>query len=236
VASRIPLGDIGTAFELTGEKPASPYARFGTMLPASQPAGAQRTVAPAPGRGVGAPAASTPAGPAAGVKTVPAGKPIPWDEVVKLPEMRGLSSDELEQARDQYFIDVVAPQVPTEELGAAREAFDADTKPGRLNRALNALTETVRGVRNDGGVKLSGETLDQLERSYRSLKQGVFAVDLGATRRALNVLDRVESGERVVPHDDPYSFRVMTPAQRAEYRKKRATPMICAPSPRRPAS
>ena len=240
MASRIPLGDIGTAFELTGEKPASPYARFGTMLPASQQAGARRA-APAPGSG--APAASTTAAPAAGVKTVPAGKPIPWDEVVKLPEMRGLSSDELEQARNEYFLDVVAPQIQTEDLAVAREAFDADTKPGKLSRALNALTDVVRTVRREGpaaaarksvGVELSTETLDQLERSYRGLKQDVFATDITASRRALAMIDGMDRGEKletpgarygVGPSNDPFTvlgieYQRATPERRAELRQR----------------
>jgi hypothetical protein len=71
-----------------------------------------------------------------------------------------------------------------------------------------------------GESGLSGETLDQLERSYRSLKQGVFAVDMNAARRALNVLDRVDKGERLMPADDPFNFRTMTPERRAEERKR----------------
>jgi hypothetical protein len=109
-----------------------------------------------------------------------------------MPEMKKLSSSELEQARNQYFDDVVLPTVPLGMADQARTAFDADTKPSALSRVVGVVKDAVDELHKDTasliarrGVSLSGESLDQLERSYRSLKQGVFAVDLGATRRAL---------------------------------------------------
>ena len=66
----------------------------------------------------------------------PAQKAATWEEVVRRAEARGLSSDQLEAARNQYFLDVVAPHVPTEQLRAVRAAFDADTAPGPVNSAM----------------------------------------------------------------------------------------------------
>jgi hypothetical protein len=80
-------------------------------------------------------------------RTAGEGKTPTWDEVVKLPEMQALKGDDLEAARLQYFVDVVAPQVPTEQLSAARAAFDADTKPGPLNRALTFMGEALEEVK-----------------------------------------------------------------------------------------
>lgn len=73
-------------------------------------------------------------------------KPPPptWDAVVKLPEMQALPFDQREAARHQYFLDVVAPQIPTEHLDSARAAFDADTKPSKLNEAIARLSTVVR--------------------------------------------------------------------------------------------
>lgn len=72
-------------------------------------------------------------------------KPPPtWDEVTKLPEIQALPFDQREGARNQYFLDVVAPQIPTEHLDAARAAFEADTKPGLLNEAIDRLSTVVR--------------------------------------------------------------------------------------------
>jgi phospholipid N-methyltransferase len=173
-----------------------------------------------------APAASPASAPAPA--PAPAAKSAPtWDEVKAMPEMKKLSSSELEQARNQYFDDVVLPKVPLGMADHARAAFDADTKPSALSRVVGVVKDAVDELHKDTasliarrGVSLSGESLDQLERSYRSLKQGVFAVDLGATRRALNTIDRVDGGERLMPADDPMNIRTMSPERRAQTRAK----------------
>lgn len=75
-------------------------------------------------------------------------KPPPtWDVVLKMPEMQGMPSDQIEAARNQYFLDVVAPVVSTEQLQAARKAFDDDTMPTVFKRSVDALSETVKAVR-----------------------------------------------------------------------------------------
>lgn len=71
-------------------------------------------------------------------------KPPPtWDEVIKLPEIQALPFEHREAARNQYFLDVVAPEVPTEQLDAARAAFDADTKPSLLNQAIERISNLL---------------------------------------------------------------------------------------------
>ncbi|HWQ39162.1 MAG TPA: strawberry notch C-terminal domain-containing protein, partial [Burkholderiales bacterium] len=80
-------------------------------------------------------------------------KPPTWDEVLRRPEMQRLSADEIEAARNQYFLDVVAPLVPTEQLKAAREAFDADTKPGPIQRAIGALKDAAKEIEKEGIVQ-----------------------------------------------------------------------------------
>lgn len=53
-----------------------------------------------------------------------------WSEVSQSPEFQALSPEDQEKAREQYFYDIVAPQVSDpEELGAIRQQFDADTRP-----------------------------------------------------------------------------------------------------------
>ena len=47
-----------------------------------------------------------------------------WSEVIKDPEFQQLPSEEKEAARQQYFAKVVSPQLPPEELGAAKAQFD----------------------------------------------------------------------------------------------------------------
>lgn len=52
-----------------------------------------------------------------------------WDEIVKLPEIQALPPDQLEAARHQYFLDVVAPVVQPQHLDGALLAFNTDTLP-----------------------------------------------------------------------------------------------------------
>lgn len=86
--------------------------------------------------------------------------PPTWDEVTRLPEMQRLKPDDLEAARNQYFADVVAPQVPTEQLPAARSAFDADTNPGPLHRALHSLRDTVASIREKTAEAMAAGGID----------------------------------------------------------------------------
>lgn len=48
-----------------------------------------------------------------------------WDQVLGNPEYRALSPDEQNNARQQYFNDVVAPHVPSEHINDARQQFEA---------------------------------------------------------------------------------------------------------------
>ena len=64
----------------------------------------------------------------------------PWAEVAKSDGYRALSSAEREEARNEYWREVVAPRVPVAELPGVRQAFDADTAPGlvaQIKRQLN---------------------------------------------------------------------------------------------------
>jgi tRNA G10 N-methylase Trm11 len=61
--------------------------------------------------------------------------PKKWEEVRRSDAFKRLSSEEQEEARNQYFRDVVAPQVATEDLEAVRNKFDEDTAPS-LSRAV----------------------------------------------------------------------------------------------------
>ena len=61
----------------------------------------------------------------------------PWAEVAKSDGYRALSSAEREEARNEYWREVVAPRVPVAELMGVRQAFDADTAPGLVKRQLS---------------------------------------------------------------------------------------------------
>jgi len=60
-----------------------------------------------------------------------------WSDVAANPAFQALSFDEQEEARTQYFNEVVAPQVPREEVDAVRGDFFADTQT-----SLTAPTDT----------------------------------------------------------------------------------------------
>lgn len=122
-------------------------------------------------------------------------KPPPtWDEVIRMPEMRGLRNEQIEQARIQYFRDIVAPQVPTDQLHAARAAFDSDTAPGPLHRAARSLAETVAEVR-------TGAAADYVRAGIASIDQALKVPERTPGQRDPEVapLDR-SIGERVKGH------------------------------------
>ncbi len=64
----------------------------------------------------------------------------PWREVAQHPEFKALSPDQQEAARNQYFSEVVAPNVPTEDIASVRVAFDSDTKPTLIGSIIDAMT------------------------------------------------------------------------------------------------
>lgn len=72
-----------------------------------------------------------------------AAKPMKWAEVTAMPEYQALSAEQKEATRKQYFIDVVAPQVPTNQLDATRAAFDEDTRLGTVPEAMRTVKKTA---------------------------------------------------------------------------------------------
>lgn len=126
---------------------------------------------------------SPPAAPREEPKIQPLRRAPTWAEVKNMPEMQSLGFEELEQARTQYFIDVVAPLVPTAELGAAREAFDRDTRPGRLEKAARDLEQTV-------------------DRAANIVRRGINAIDEKLTE------PRLPPGPEMQPYQRPFMERV----------------------------
>ena len=64
----------------------------------------------------------------------------PWAEVAKSDGYRALSSAEREEARNEYWREVVAPRVPVAELPGVCQAFDADTAPGLVAQIKRQLS------------------------------------------------------------------------------------------------
>ncbi|HXC41313.1 MAG TPA: lytic transglycosylase domain-containing protein, partial [Burkholderiales bacterium] len=102
-----------------------------------------------------------------------AAKNVPtWDEVRNLPDMQGLNSEQLEQARNQYFLDVVAPQVPTDQLKAARTAFDSDTAPGAINRAMRAFGDALQAVKSGSAADLARRGVAAVDSALKQPRPG----------------------------------------------------------------
>jgi N12 class adenine-specific DNA methylase len=74
-----------------------------------------------------------------------------WDDVKNSPELQHLSNDEMDQARQAYFDDMVKPQIPADQVEAARQAFEEDTRPGAVSRVIRTTRQVVRAV--NAGVK-----------------------------------------------------------------------------------
>jgi hypothetical protein len=117
--------------------------------------------------------------------------------------------------------------VPLGQATEARAAFDADTKPSPLQRAIGAIGDAVSEIRKNGiadwarhGTSMSTESLDQLERSYRQLKQGMYASGLVFNQHQLNVMDRVDAGEKVPEPEDALGYQQMSPQDRADIRAR----------------
>lgn len=154
--ARFPVGELGDGLEGLNDVPVAPVAARRGVRPAGFPVESPEEAAAAAGRSLSVlktEQTANPADPAlereiqrtAKLAGTPADKKAPtWNEVLKMPEMQGLEHEQLEEARNQYFLEVVAPQVPTPDLKAAREAFDRDTAPSAINRALRSLDEAVR--------------------------------------------------------------------------------------------
>lgn len=69
-----------------------------------------------------------------------------WSEVAAKPEYQALSDEDKEATRNLYFQDVVAPQVPTDQLEATRTAFDEDTKPTLMKSVKNTAASVVKSM------------------------------------------------------------------------------------------
>lgn len=68
-----------------------------------------------------------------------------WVEVAASPEFNALAPQQQEEARQQYWREVVAPNVPQEQLQAVQSEFDADTLPTIANPSAEPLVIDIVG-------------------------------------------------------------------------------------------
>ena len=127
-----------------------------------------------------------------------------WSEVQQNPEYQALPPDKQESARQEYFSSVVAPQVPKEQIGAARAEFDAKTrkvddtwggdKPvGNMDATFGGQAEElVKGMANPLNAM---KGFEKLEGMFGNRVQGE-ATGMGAPPQVAGALG---AGAQVLP-------------------------------------
>lgn len=133
--------------------------------------------------------------------------PRKWSEVVSDPVFQQLKPDQQEAARQQYFNDVVSPQVPQEHLGDAKKQFDADTKNiyaqasdemsgpqkfiagigGGLLGAGQGIAQVAANAGNALGL-VSDETLSNLNSDIQSTKEAQSQLNKSGAGLAGNII------------------------------------------------
>lgn len=68
-----------------------------------------------------------------------------WVEVAASPEFNALEPQQQEEARQQYWREVVAPNVPQDQLQSVQSEFDADTLPTIANPSAKPLDVEITG-------------------------------------------------------------------------------------------
>lgn len=116
-----------------------------------------------------APQAPTPpSAPTSAPSSAPqAQKPLAWDDVAAKPEFKSLPPEQQEAARNQYFQEVVAPQVPQQYISAAKQQFDEDTGP-------NAADKTTK----------FDKVMDVVNAPFAGITKGITETALGAAQLA----------------------------------------------------
>lgn len=103
--------------------------------------------------------------------------PKRWAEVIANPRFQALSSQEQEEARNQYFDEVVRPQIGADEVAEARKQFDASTKIGKLSGFAHDAKQTldraadVAGPVIDRGLQAAGKLKDDIAGEFSRLPE-----------------------------------------------------------------
>ncbi len=121
----------------------------------------------------------------------------PWNEVTLLPQYQALSDEEKENARNEYFADVIAPNTPTEELESARARFDEETGPQEDTwgeTASKAISHTGQRLKASAGglMRSAGERDERLtEAGIKAIQDN--GIGPGAAKTALDVVSGANS-------------------------------------------
>lgn len=82
-----------------------------------------------------------------------------WSEVESSKEYQALSADEKEAARNQYFEQVVAPQIPEGERAAAKTQFDTATAPKKAAKETTFLEDVGKFAKGVGRTALAAPSI-----------------------------------------------------------------------------
>lgn len=119
-----------------------------------------------------------------------------WSEVIQDPQYQSLDPQKKETARNQYFQQVVAPQVPPEKVDIAKQQFDASTgqaKKGDLSQEVNKTGDVI----GQGISQLRGREsgVDYSAGAPFSVRTEFYTADNDAERR--KVLEKSYSKEGI---------------------------------------
>ena len=109
----------------------------------------------------------------------------PWAEVKQSDAFKALSSNDQEDARNEYFQQVVAPQVPTADLATVRGQFDADTAPTVSNWVRDKYSSlTAPDAPTPAGSPPKEGLMDQIGSAMNSYRDNSIAAGNILTGRA----------------------------------------------------
>ncbi|NIJ86998.1 hypothetical protein FHY35_004048 [Xanthomonas arboricola] len=112
-----------------------------------------------------------------------------WVEVAASPAYQALAPEQQEEARNQYWSEVVAPNVPQQEQATVRQAFDADTQRTVNWPDAGAMEIPITGgTLEPASVGQSGVTREQRQQRLAAADE---ALDLDARRSSLDTQEGI---------------------------------------------
>ena len=114
-----------------------------------------------------------------------------WDEVTASPEYQELTSDQQESARNQYFNQVILPNIPTEKATSVKAQFDATTAPkkGLIESAYGAAKDWVTGAKTEDLPELTDYSPATRGASFQEADTPAGMMNI-ANKQRQSVIDR----------------------------------------------
>lgn len=88
--------------------------------------------------------------------------PLKWDTVQSSEKYQALDSDAQERIRNRFFIDNIAPKVPTDKLDTVKASFDAETKLGAMGKIWKAAKGAGTAVSKFVGASIDDSRKDSI--------------------------------------------------------------------------